>query len=62
MRTEMGTKVAERVSKAAVGMAMQAAKAPNQCCPLFFGEPQSDLAIASKDYKKLHDFIKNHRI
>ncbi|MBQ2799812.1 MAG: hypothetical protein IJF03_00305 [Lachnospiraceae bacterium] len=62
MKKEMGLMVAETVSKAAVGMAVKVAKTPNQCCLLFLGEPHSDLAIESKDYKNLQDFIKYHKI
>lgn len=62
MNKEINSKVAQTVSKVAVSMAMHITKAPNQSCPIFLGEPESDLALVSKDYRDLHDFINNNHI
>lgn len=55
----MKNKMSERVSKVIVRAAVEIAKMPNQACPLCLGEPHSDLAINSSDYKNMVAFMKN---
>lgn len=62
MRNEIVKTVKQRISEAAIGMALQVTKAPNQSCTWFLGEPHSDLVILPEDYKSLRDFIKNNRL
>lgn len=58
MKKEFSKMVKETVSKVAVGAALKTVQMPNQCCPLFFGEPHSKLEIKSKDYHELATILK----
>lgn len=55
----MKNKVSEKVSKVIIKAAVETANMPNQVCPFLFGEPHSDLAINSSDYKNMVAFMKN---
>lgn len=61
MRNEMGKMLKETVSRAAVEVAIKTIKMPNQCCPLLFGEPHSEMAIQSKDYNALTSMFSKHK-
>lgn len=59
MKKQMKELLIENISKAAVGAAIRTAKMPNQKCMFFLGEPHSEMAIQSKDYKALVEMFEN---
>lgn len=53
----MNKKVEKMAVKAVVGMAVKAAKLPNQFCPFCFGKPWAQMDLAVSDYEKLESFM-----
>lgn len=53
----MNKKMEKMAVKAVIGMAVKAAKLPNQFCPFCFGKPWAQMDLAVSDYEKLESFM-----